>query len=150
MNHGDICVATEQDAPEILRLLEQLGYSLSPRDMATILKNYLETPCYRVFVAKKKCKVVGLTSLAGFHSFVYKGMIYRITSLVVDQTMRRQGVGKRLIRHAEQFAQDNQGQIIELLSGLRRAKDGTHDFYKRLGYHNEGETAKLYLRKDLS
>ena len=32
---------------------------------------------------------------------------------------------------------------------LRRAQDGTHDFYKRIGYKNEGHMAKLYLRKEL-
>jgi hypothetical protein len=35
--------------------------------------------------------------------------------------------------------------IIELTSGLRRASDGSHAFYKRLGYQNEGPAAKLYL-----
>jgi hypothetical protein len=41
------------------------------------------------------------------------------------------------------------GIIIDLTSGLRRAKAGSHEFYKNLGYKNEGYMAKLYLRKEL-
>ncbi len=39
--------------------------------------------------------------------------------------------------------------IVDLTSGYRRAKDSTHIFYEVLGYHNSGEMAKLYLRKEL-
>jgi hypothetical protein len=39
--------------------------------------------------------------------------------------------------------------IIDLNSGLRRAQDGSHEFYKSLGYQNEGPMAKVYFRKTL-
>jgi histone acetyltransferase (RNA polymerase elongator complex component) len=51
--------------------------------------------------------------------------------------------------HAEQFAKDHHGKVMDLTSGLRRAKDGSHDFYKSLGYKNHGYFEKLYLRKEL-
>jgi hypothetical protein len=38
--------------------------------------------------------------------------------------------------------------MIELLTGVRRARDGTHAFYQGLGYANEGTTAMLCLRKE--
>ncbi|STX83883.1 acetyltransferase [Legionella donaldsonii] len=49
----------------------------------------------------------------------------------------------------EEFARKFSPCIIDLTSGLRRAKEGSHDFYKSLGYQNEGHMAKLYLRKML-
>lgn len=39
--------------------------------------------------------------------------------------------------------------IIDLTSGIRRANEGTHQFYNNLGYKNDGYMAKLYLRKEL-
>jgi len=38
--------------------------------------------------------------------------------------------------------------VVDLTSGFRRKKDGSHEFYKALGYANEGYMAKLYLRKE--
>jgi len=49
----------------------------------------------------------------------------------------------------EGIAQQHSPAIIDLTSGLRRVQDGTHEFYKRIGYKNEGPMAKFYLRKEL-
>ena len=53
------------------------------------------------------------------------------------------------MKFVEDIAQQDSPAIIDLTSGLRRAQDGTHEFYKRIGYQNEGPMAKLYLRKEL-
>lgn len=49
----------------------------------------------------------------------------------------------------EEFANDFNPYIIELTSGIRRAKDGTHAFYHAPGYQDEGYMAKFYLRKEI-
>jgi len=49
----------------------------------------------------------------------------------------------------EAFAEQFSPVIIDLTSGARRAADGSHEFYKNLGYANEGPKAKLYFRKML-
>lgn len=49
----------------------------------------------------------------------------------------------------ENHVQKFPGVIIGLTSGMRRANEGTHEFYKKLGYKNEGAMAKLYLRKEI-
>jgi len=49
----------------------------------------------------------------------------------------------------EELAKQSSPCIIDLTSGLRRKKDGTHEFYKSLGYQNKGYMAKLYLRKEI-
>jgi len=53
------------------------------------------------------------------------------------------------MKFVEDIAQQDSPAIIDLTSGLRRAQGGTHEFYKRIGYQNEGPMAKLYLRKEL-
>ncbi|XVN42358.1 MAG: hypothetical protein RCG15_06990 [Candidatus Rickettsia vulgarisii] len=49
----------------------------------------------------------------------------------------------------EEIARKNRPAIIDLTSGLRRKEEGSHEFYKCLGYKNEGSMAKLYLRKEI-
>ncbi|HHY0700115.1 TPA: GNAT family N-acetyltransferase, partial [Legionella anisa] len=81
--------------------------------------------------------------------FVSETTRFHIEGLVVDQGYRNQGIGKKLMITVEEFARQFSPCIIDLTSGLRRAKEGSHDFYKSLGYQNEGHMAKLYLRKVL-
>lgn len=54
-----------------------------------------------------------------------------------------------LMLFVEAFAEQFSPVIIDLTSGARRAADGSHEFYKNLGYANEGPKAKLYFRKML-
>jgi GNAT superfamily N-acetyltransferase len=138
-----------EDAPKLLPLLEQLGY---PQALAAIrerLDRYQACQDHFVFVADLNSTIVGFVSIAAIESFVYEGRMYRVTALAVDQSIRRKGIGKALMSYIEEFAKRNQGKIIDLTSGLRRAADGSHHFYKALGYENEGYMAKLYLRKEI-
>jgi (aminoalkyl)phosphonate N-acetyltransferase len=70
-------------------------------------------------------------------------------SLIVRDTHRRQGIGKRLLRKAELYARCQNCTTLELSSSLKRIKLGTHHFYEALGYNNEGEYKSDYLRKFL-
>lgn len=49
----------------------------------------------------------------------------------------------------EDIAKKSSPAIIDLPSGLRQAKAGSHEFYKNLGYKNEGHMVNLYLMKEL-
>jgi hypothetical protein len=52
------------------------------------------------------------------------------------------------MKFVEDIAKHHLPAIIDLTSGLRRAHDGTHEFYKRIGYQNEGPMAKLIYGKN--
>ena len=39
--------------------------------------------------------------------------------------------------------------VVDVTSGIRRAKEGTHEFYKSLGYKHDGPKAKIFFRKEL-
>jgi len=141
--------ATLEDAPKLMPLLEQLGYKQTLDSMKERLQNYKTQPNHFVFVANLKSDLIGFIAVAAVESFVYQGLMYRVTALAVDQNARRQGIGQRLMQHVEELAKMNNGRLIDLTSGLRRAQDGSHHFYRALGYDNEGHMAKLYLRKEL-
>jgi ribosomal protein S18 acetylase RimI-like enzyme len=144
-----IRTAQISDIKAILPLMEQLEYPQDSETMSIILRNYLNMKFHKIFVAEIDSRVSGLISIAGVCSLVYDAMIYRITSLIVDKNHRRKSIGQQLMMEAEKFAKNNDGKVIDLTSGLRRSKDGTHEFYKSLGYENDGYMAKLYLRKEI-
>ncbi|HHF7373672.1 TPA: GNAT family N-acetyltransferase [Legionella bozemanae] len=104
---------------------------------------------YGVLLAEIAGKVVGWIAWSKSYLFVSETTRFHIEGLVVDQGYRNQGIGKKLMITVEEFARKFSPCIIDLTSGLRRAKEGSHDFYKSLGYQNEGHMAKLYLRKVL-
>lgn len=72
-----------------------------------------------------------------------------IEGISVNSELRGIGIGKKLMAFVEKAARQFGAVIIDLTSGLHRAKDRSHDFYYSLGYKNEGRSAKLYLRKEL-
>ena len=72
-----------------------------------------------------------------------------VDGLVVSASHRGTGIGKKLMQFVEDIARQNSPVIIDLTSSPSRARDGAHEFYKRIGYQNEGATAKLYLQKEL-
>ena len=65
----------------------------------------------------------------------------RITALVVGRNARRHGVGRLLMRHAEQMAVAQGCEFVELTSAADRAD--AHAFYRSIGY----EVNSLRFRK---
>lgn len=145
--------ATNNDIPYLLPLIEQLGYPQDLKNLQERFQQFMKQEGYGVAVAanedKIEDKIVGWVAWSKSCLFVEIKTRIHIEGLVVDKKYQGQGIGKMLMKFVEDVAIDHSPCIIDLVSGVRRAKDGTHDFYKRLGYHNEGHMAKLYLRKEL-
>jgi GNAT superfamily N-acetyltransferase len=141
--------ATFDDAPALVPLLQQLGYPQTLDNIKERIRLYRTHNAHAVFVAELNKMVVGFISVAAIESFVKQGRMYRVTAIAVDQHSRRKGVGKALMRQVEELAKNSNGNLIDLTSGLRREVDGSHHFYKALGYQNDGYMAKLYLRKEI-
>ena len=139
---------TLNDAPQLLSLMEQLGYPQTIPDMKDRLQQYMSSDS-QVLIAENQGLIMGLIAFFCFPLFVSSGKSCRIAALVVDETCRGQGVGRDLLKAAEERAKQQGCVILDLTSGLRRAKDGSHEFYKNLGYGNDGPQAKLYFRKVL-
>jgi N-acetylglutamate synthase-like GNAT family acetyltransferase len=141
--------AKKEDIPALLPLMEQLGY---PQDLQKIEESFalfISQKDYGIAVAEQEGRLVGWVAWSKSMSFVTSKARIRIEGLVVDTPYRGQGLGKKLMIYVEDVAKHFSPCIIELTSGLRRAKDGSHKFYQTLGYHNEGFMAKLYLRKEV-
>jgi GNAT superfamily N-acetyltransferase len=137
------------DIPRLLPLLAELGYPCGLEDLTVRFKQFLQNPDYGVAVCDLNGEIAGLVAWSKSELFVSNTSKFRIEALVVMLKARGKGIGKKLMAFVEGTAKQHMPAIVKLTSGLRRAKDGSHEFYKSLGYKNEGPMAKLYLRKEL-
>lgn len=139
----------ESDIKKILELMNLLGYSLSVREFKKLYKNFLKQNNYGIVVAEHENNIAGWIAWSTSLLFVSPKTRIHIEGIVVDPKYRGKGIGQKLIKYLENYAKNFSLCIIDLTSGTRREKDGSHEFYKKLGYKNEGYFAKLYLRKEL-
>lgn len=134
-----------EDASAIASLLAQLGYPTHQENVAALIKKFCEP--HAVFIAEENGNVTGVLALTINPGFAREGNRCWIDSLVVDQAQRGKGIGSLLLKHAEHYAHQNNCTYIDLISGVWRKDDGTHDFYYKHGYANEGPRAVLYFSK---
>lgn len=141
--------AEKKDVPQLLPLLEQLGYPTTEHNLMAQLERFTPTNGGGVVVACQEEKPVGWIAWSTSPEFVSHATSFRIEGLIVDKLYRGQGVGKKLMGFLEKWASQYTPSYIELTTGVRRAQEGTHNFYHALGYKNEGPMAQVYLRKEI-
>lgn len=138
------------DINSILPLMEQLGYPAEIEQLTERFSNFINIPGYGAAIAISDDNVIGLIAWSKSNLFVKDGSRIHIEALVVDREHRNSGIGKALIKHLETHVKRHENIChIDLTSGTRRAVDGSHDFYNKLGYKNDGYMSKMYLRKEL-
>lgn len=138
-----------RDMDALLPLLEQLGYSTTKELLEKRFTKFLFVEGYGVAVACMDDKIVGFVAWSKSNLFVSDASRIHIEGIAVDKNYRGQNIGKQLMQFVENYAGQFSPAIIDLTSGLRRAGEGTHEFYQKLGYKNEGLMSKLYLRKEV-
>lgn len=148
-NNGVIRYATVEDAPNLLTLLNKLDYPCELNAFETRLKIFLNNESYGIAVHEIKQEIVAFVAWSKTHLFVSNKVRFHIEALIVSENFRGKSIGKKLMLFVENLAKIYHPAIIDLTSGIRREKEGTHEFYKRLGYQNEGPMAKIYLRKEV-
>jgi GNAT superfamily N-acetyltransferase len=127
----DVRVAQPADADGIARLMVQLGYQSPASAVATRLARILPRQDQRFLIAEIDGRPVGWLHAAVWE-FVETGPFVVIGGLVVDRSVRRQGVGRLLMGSAEAWAVEQGCSIVRLWSS--DARTDAHRFYKRLGY----------------
>lgn len=141
--------ATIDDTPKLLPLLSELGYPATLEDLNRRFLKFSSNSGFGVAVCEMHEDITGFVAWTKTDHLISDATRFSIVGLVVSTSHRGTGIGKKLMKFVEDIAKRHAPAIIDLTSGLRRARDGTHEFYKRIGYQNEGPMAKLYLRKEL-
>ena len=126
-------------------LATQLGYPSTPESIRPRLEDLLSrTDGNVILVAELDGRVVGWA-----HAHIYRLLVddpeVEIGGLVVDESVRGQGVGEALMHAAEDWARERGCASVYLRSNTIRTR--AHEFYKRIGY--EIVKSQYALRKKL-
>ncbi|HSC26614.1 MAG TPA: GNAT family N-acetyltransferase [Vicinamibacterales bacterium] len=119
------------DAGDIARLTTELGYEVEASTLAPRLSRLLSRPDQQLLVAECDGRVVGWVH-AVVSEYVELDAFAVIGGLVVDRRHRRKGIGRRLMREAEEWARASGCSVVRLWSSTSRT--ASHEFYRQLGY----------------
>jgi GNAT superfamily N-acetyltransferase len=147
-NSPEACIASilirpviAADCPALAALVSGLGYASTAQEMEQRLQA-MPPAIYRTFVAEVDGRVVGLVGLMLSPVYICNEPMGWILVLVVDPAHRYQGIGSRLLRHAEQFMARRGVRAFQLHSKF--ANEQAHSFYRAQGY---GPEAYRFLKQ---
>ena len=126
--------AGSSDVAEMARLFGQLGYEI-PVDVLAKRMTAFHEAGEMALVAEDPSSSGRLLGTATLHltPVLHRaGPVGRVSALVVDETMRGRGIGRAMMRAAEQWAAERGCVLMEVTSNMRRAD--AHRFYEGLGY----------------
>jgi GNAT superfamily N-acetyltransferase len=135
-------LATKEDAPEIARLLTELGHAASAGSVKDVWDLWVFEG-NSAYVAAINDKLLGLATMHRMIVLHRPKPVGRITALVVDAAYRSQGIGRALVAHAEvALAQAGCG-LLEITTNPSRVE--AMAFYEGIGY----QRTNVRLSKDL-
>lgn len=135
--------AAQTDCMEMARLSAQLGYPSDSEAVANRLAAIRSLTGHEVLVAAAGDLLLGWVHVHGRH-LVETDAFAEIGGLVVDLEARKQGIGKRLIALAEEWAASSGYTEVRVRSnGIREA---AHAFYEQIGYENT-KWQKVFSKK---
>jgi GNAT superfamily N-acetyltransferase len=141
----EVRTAADTDAAAIAALMTQLGYLCSGDDAAARLGYWLAEPMSRVLVAEHDGLVIGCLSLHAVPYLERTGRWARIEGLVIDELARGTGVGRALLRTAENVARQWECLAMEVTSA--RTRHNAHAFYQRMGYTDVCSRSGRFLKE---
>jgi GNAT superfamily N-acetyltransferase len=122
--------AEGSDAPELVRLLEQLGYPSTEEAVRSRLE--LGPASRRVLLAELSGDAVGLAVVELLHPLHRGAPEAVLTALVTDANARHRGVARVLIADACRRARQMGANRLTLRCDRRR--DDAHAFYRAQGF----------------
>jgi ribosomal protein S18 acetylase RimI-like enzyme len=128
--------AERADAPALAELMTQLRYPTSAAEMERRLESILPNERFKTFVAEVDDCVSGMIGASATESYEHNDSTGRIVALVVSEEARRGGIGRELVRAAEQWFAENGISRISLTTRLDR--EAAHRFYEASGYTRTG------------
>lgn len=120
------------DAGAVAGLLDALGYPCTRDEAAERIAIVARDPRQILLLAELDGAACGLLALHWIYSVAHGADIARITALIVAPACHRQGIGRRLLREAEQLARRARMARIEVTSAAQR--NDAHVFYRDCGY----------------
>lgn len=134
--------AAQSDLTQLTQLTIQLGYPTSTEQISRRLHGILTSQNDIILVAEHHNKLRGwITAQATYR--LSADPFVEIGGLVVDENIRGQGVGKKLIQAVADWAKQNE--ILNLRVRCNVIRLDTHQFYQHLGF-TEAKTQKVFKK----
>lgn len=134
------------EANRVVELLQQLWPEkvVDSERVREIVEMYAEDPSYWIYGYEEEGVLLGIITVSFRMALFYEGKVGIIEDLVVDESLRGEGIGRRLVGFVEdKTARESRAVAIEVSSDLHRTE--THTFWEGCGYSK----LALQLRKEL-
>ena len=127
--------ATLNDKDQIYRLLVVLEETTpDPKCFSDIYESNLSNPTIFYYVYERDYEILGFISIHIQQLLHHTSKIAEIQELIVEPTLRYQGIGKRLFQKVKEVSIENDCTQIEVCCNQRRTS--SHKFYQSLGMTN--------------
>ena len=141
----------EADLESLIKLYEQLdgkNSGFAVEDARGIWKNEIEgNQSIKYFGAVENGKVVSTCFCAIIPNLTrLGGAICFVENVVTDKDFRKQGLGKKVMNKAIEFAREKNCYKVILESGAWRTE--AHEFYRNLGFDDTAKKSFLMKLKD--
>ncbi|OFZ49365.1 MAG: hypothetical protein A2381_18715 [Bdellovibrionales bacterium RIFOXYB1_FULL_37_110] len=123
---------TSNDLSQVSALATQLGYTSSMTDITARFDSISNDPSYALFVAKSEMDVLGFIQVNMEPVSILIDARVDIAALIVKEECRGNGIGQKLLVHAENWAKGQGISIVRVRSNTKRSD--AHRFYMREGY----------------
>ena len=142
---GKITEPTDQLHEAFQRLIPQLGAHKAPLNQEDLiaLLNAEDSMLLVACEPDENGEIVGMLSLTVYR--VPTGIRSIIEDVVVDQKMRRRGIGEALIRQAIEFARDAGASGVALTSNPQR--EAANQLYQAIGFELRKTNPYFYRLK---
>lgn len=119
------------DLPEVIPLAGQLGYPSSLEQLTERFERLSADMAHALLVADLDGSVV---AFAHVHetSTLMSNRRAELNAIVVDETKRGMGIGKKLMLAIEEWVKSRGLEKLRL--GSRTSRTDTHEFYKKIGF----------------
>jgi len=134
--------AQDSDAVAIASLLGELGYPTDPSAVRERLERMRAEGGQWTLVAERDGQVLGTATVVIRHMLSRDAPFGRVTTVVVTEAARSQGIGGALIARAEEICGEAGCGALEVTSAEHRTR--AHDFYIRLGFE---ERRKRFVKQ---
>ena len=142
---GKVSEATHELHEALQRLIPQLGVHKIPPTLEELNK-LVKSESSTLLVAREpdeSSHIAGILCLTIYH--VPTGLRSIIEDVIVDENMRRCGIGEALVRHAIERARESGADGVSLTSNPRR--EAANQLYQSMGFELRKTNSYFYRLK---